>query len=136
MCRRTTWAKSVIRVCRSREKPTCLGRWPLTVACCQQANTSRLRPPPGRLTVNAPMPYQTTTPTNDSHGHSRTPEKDPGEMPVAGPLPTCREVVQASKMPGSKWSASSVMPPLGALPTAARAARGHVRSVLAAWGMN
>jgi Histidine kinase-like ATPase domain len=82
------------------------------------------------------MPYQTTTPTNGSHGHSRTSEKDPGEMPVTGPLSTCREGVQATRMPGSKWSASSVMPPLGALPTAAQAARGHVRSVLAAWGMN
>ena len=33
------------------------------------------------------------------------------------------------------WPLSSVMPPLGALPTAAAAARAHVRAVLETWGV-
>lgn len=34
------------------------------------------------------------------------------------------------------WSASSVLPPLGALRTAPATARGHVRGTLAAWRLN
>ena len=38
--------------------------------------------------------------------------------------------------PGPAWSASSVMPPLAALPTAPSAARAHVRATLATWRMS
>jgi hypothetical protein len=67
---------------------------------------------------------------------SRTPEKDPDDMPATGPLPACPERAWTTGPADSQWTASSVMPPMGALPTAGRAARGQVRSVLAAWGLN
>jgi hypothetical protein len=38
--------------------------------------------------------------------------------------------------PGPAWPASSVMPPLAALPTAPSAARAHVRATLATWRMS
>jgi anti-sigma regulatory factor (Ser/Thr protein kinase) len=63
------------------------------------------------------------------------PEKDPDEMPATGPAPALPERARITGPPAYEWSASSVMPPLGALPTAAAAARAHVRTVLKSWGV-
>lgn len=65
---------------------------------------------------------------------SRTPEKDPDDMPATGPLPAFPERTRTTRPPESRWPASSAMPPLGALPTAAAAARSHARTVLNSWG--
>jgi anti-sigma regulatory factor (Ser/Thr protein kinase) len=64
---------------------------------------------------------------------SRTPEKDPDEMPATGPLPTLPEPARTAGPPDSRLPTSSVLPPLGALPTASAAARAHVRTTLKAW---
>jgi anti-sigma regulatory factor (Ser/Thr protein kinase) len=61
------------------------------------------------------------------------PEKDPDEMPATSPASALPERAQAPRLPVTGWPASSVMPPLGALPTAAAAARAHVRMVLKSW---
>jgi anti-sigma regulatory factor (Ser/Thr protein kinase) len=66
---------------------------------------------------------------------SRTPEKDPDEMPATGPLPTIPEPARTAGPPDPRWLAASVLPPLGALPTAAAAARAHVRTALKTWGL-
>jgi anti-sigma regulatory factor (Ser/Thr protein kinase) len=80
-----------------------------------------------------PLPARTATATVTVI--SRTPEKDPDEMPATGPLPTFPERAWTSRPPDSRWPTSSAMPPLGALPTAAAAARAHVRTVLKSWGV-
>ena len=46
-----------------------------------------------------------------------------------------QHVDQTGPRPVSAWPVSSVMPPLGALPTAPSAARAHVAAELATWGM-
>jgi hypothetical protein len=47
-----------------------------------------------------------------------------------------QHVTGAALHPGPAWPASSVMPPLAALPTAPSAARAHVRMTLATWRMS
>ena len=44
--------------------------------------------------------------------------------------PTSKQAVSAEE---ARWPLSSVMPPLGAIPTAPGCVRAHVRLVLAAW---
>jgi len=67
---------------------------------------------------------------------SRTPEKDLDDMPATGPLPAIPERTRTARSPEFMWPASSVLPPLGALSTAAAAARAHVRTVLKSWGVS
>jgi anti-sigma regulatory factor (Ser/Thr protein kinase) len=56
-------------------------------------------------------------------------------MSPTGPLPAFQEFTPTASPPDSSWPASSVMPSLGALRTAAAAARAHVRIVLNSWGI-
>ena len=56
-------------------------------------------------------------------------------MPATGPLPAIPECTWTTRPPVPGVPASSVMPPLGALPTAAAAARAHVQSALKTWGL-
>jgi hypothetical protein len=70
------------------------------------------------------------------HDHFPNPEKDLDEMPPTGPLPAVPDCTRTASARDSEWSASSVMPPLGALRTAAAAARAHVRTALRSWGIS
>lgn len=49
--------------------------------------------------------------------------------------PTSKQAVSAEDVP-SRWPLGSVMPPLGAIPTAPGCVRAHIRTVLAAWRLH
>jgi hypothetical protein len=53
-----------------------------------------------------------------------------------GPLPVPSRPSPVVQVPEPRWPLRSVMPEMGALMTAPRAARAHVRGVLAQWGLS